>query len=346
VPTVKFNIQEEVMKEALKIKNQLGLTWKEITLRGLGMPIIPQSRMGRPPKPKTREKTDDQKKLENQIMDIFNKTFYNSVIWRNFLPVENLSDAGWKFYKYYRTGKSLEENTDSHGSVNLPYNEIKLPVIQDTLHAYRNGQLNTQGIQKSATRLAGEEGKLVLTGEHEGWQALGIEGMLTVDGRNTVVSSEKWPEGAIRDLVLVRKTFKPKDPIVLIVSSSGYKLLSQVMWEDPTHVRPPTTYKRFLLEREIISKIYEVDELYTQRGTQDSAIVYTPSNDNAWLVQGMKPTPYLWDSYDNEVMCTVREVINIAISRPATITEITDIGNITTPQKTPSVSMEGNSYSN
>ena len=326
MPTVRFNLREEVMKEALQLKGQMGLTWREVALQGLGMAVVPQPRIGRPPKPEIKEKAENHLKLEKQVADIFDKTFYSTVIWRGFLPLVKLSDAGWKWYKFYPKQTGVDENDLPTYSAK----EIMLPVLSNTFPVYKNGRLNIQGIQKSAIQMATEEGKLVLTGEHPGWAALGTKGMLTTDGRNIITSTGNWPDDAVKDIIQARKQFKPKDPAVLIISSEGYGLLSQVMWEDPTHIRPPTTYKNFLLKQGIVSEIYEVDELYTQQGTQDSAIIYTPSKDNAWLVQGMKPSPHMWEGQDNDLICTVREVINIAIANPSAITEITGINCKTT----------------
>ena len=73
MPTVKFNLREKVMKDALQIKEQMGLTWREVALQGLGMAVIPQPRIGRPPKPEIREKTEDRKKLEKQVDQYLNK---------------------------------------------------------------------------------------------------------------------------------------------------------------------------------------------------------------------------------------------------------------------------------
>lgn len=317
LPTVKFNLREEVMKDALKIKQQMGMTWREVTLQGLGMAVIPPPKIGRP-KSERRSLSEKEEILKKQIMLVFDKTFYNAAIWRQFLPLVNLSDEGWQFYRYYvPIGEKGDDTYDSR--------EIILPIIDDEFPIYKNGRLNIRGIQESANRIAIAEGKLVLTGDHEGWSALGERGMLTTEGRQTTKSTGAWPDGAIKDLVQINRDLKPETPIVLIVSSGAFALINQVLWEDPLHSSPPTTYKKFILDQEIVSGIYEVDELYSQQGMQNSAIIFTPSKENAYLVQALKPSPLIWEGKDGELMCIMRESINIAIARPEKIIELTDI---------------------
>jgi len=272
-----------------------------------------------------RREHGDKPKLK--LMEIFNRTFYNVAVWRDIFPCENLNDAGYKFYKYYDEIELdyIEPLVKGITKENLPlttYREIKLPVISDTLSVYKNGRLNIQGIQESANKLATEEGKLILTGEHPGWPALGINGLLTTDGRKIYDAASSWPSGIVKDLVQARRRIPKAKAIALIVSSEVYDLMNQVMWRDPTHIRPPTTYKHFILTQGIVQTICEVDKLYNQDGEQDSAVLYSMSSKNAWLVQGMKPSPHLWRGLDEKVFCSIREVINIAIANPSAIVEI------------------------
>ncbi len=334
MPTVKFNIREEVMMEALKIKEKMGLTWREVALQGLGIRMEPPQ-IGRPRR-EPEIKTVDEKNLEKQIMGIVYEAFYRVAIWRDFLPVIELPEGGgWKYYRYYTEicgdGDYLTLDGEQEKIPHYEYKEAIIPIISKYFKVFKNERLNVEGIRDASIKMAMEEGMLILTGEHAKWTALGIKGFSTIEGRNIVSSGGPWPENALIDIIQVRRDFKPQNPVILIVPTHILNSLNHIMWRDPDHLKPPTTYKNFLIQQEIVSKIYETDTLFTEKGTQDCALILTPSKDNAFIVQSLEIGLTTWKDKTGETQGILREAITPIITRPQTITQIT---NITTPHIT------------
>lgn len=296
MPTVKFTLRDEIMKEALKVKDRLGITWREATLQGLGF-TVEQPRIGRPKKYKIPEKDREQEKileaLEARTRLLIVEAFHGSCVARQVLPVV--------------TGST-------------PRTSI-VPVIHKSFPISHKGQLDIPKIQEGARLVAQEEDKLMLSGEHKNWKALGIQGLSTVDGRITITSRGPWPENVIEDMIFTKND---NDPRVLIAPLKIINSLNKVFWEDPEHEKPPITYANFLTEQKLLHGILASDNVYTKDGSQDSAIVFTPNVENAYLLQTMKLTVNIWN--DNGVgMCVLRECVAPVIPNPKSITEITDI---------------------
>lgn len=317
------------MREALKIKEKLGLTWREVAFQGLGM-IVEQRPIGRPPKqekPKLTPKEEaDEEKLKKKIKDIALEAFRDIAIWREFLPLIRVGGIGYKYYRYFRE-TSGETTIDMNGMTTSVYKEeeVKIPIISRTFQVYRNGRIDSTTIREAATEMAVEEGKLILVGEYEGWAALGIKGMLGTEGINTIASCGRWPETVFQDIINIRNNFKPKNPIILIAPSKIINSLKQPMWEDPYERQPPVTYLNFIREQKVVSDIYETDSVHALDGTQNTAIIFTPSKENAWMVEALEVTPYTWNDKNGETLCTLREAITPAIGKPSSITQITNI---------------------
>lgn len=308
MPSVKFTLGDELMKEALKIKNNLGLTWREATLQGLGM-IIPPKQIGRPPQPRkqelTREKESKLEGLAERVLEIAKEAFYEAAVWRDFLPLIRV-EYGQRYYKY-------DER------------EIKIPVISKTEEIGKNGEIDEQIVKEMALQVATEEGKLILVGEHEGWQALGIEGMIGTKGINIISSQGRWPENIFNDLINVRNQFKPKESLILVAPSKIINSLRQPIWTPPSDEGVPATYLNFLKEQKIVTDIYDTDTVFTLKGTQDTAMIFTPGRENAWMVEGMELVAFVWPDKNGIIYSTLRECITPVIANPSSIIQITDI---------------------
>ena len=329
MPTVKFNLGDELMREALKIKEKMNLTWREVALQGLGM-IVERKQMGRPPKqeppqPTAKEKIEENE-LKEKILDIALDAFRGVAVWREVLPLIELDGVGYKYYKYY--GPATSETTITMNGETVPVyesKEVKIPILSRTFQVYRNGKIDSRTIREAATEIAIEEGKLILVGEHKGWKALGIKGMLGTEGINIIESCGRWPENIFKEIINIRNTFKPENPLILITPSKIINSLKQPLWKDPSETQPPITYLKFLQEQKIVTAIYETDSIYTLNGEQDTAMLFTPGIDNARMVQGLPLTPYIWNDSSDVTLCSLREAVAPAIATPSSITQITDI---------------------
>jgi len=293
MPTVKFDLQDEIMREALKVKERLGLTWREATLQGLGF-TVPRIKIGRP-KRSTVPHTFNYENLERTVSVIAIEAFHRSCVARQVFPII----------------ANLSQND---------YPTSPVPVIWKSFRAYDGNEINVEKIQETARLMAKEEDSLMLTGERDDWPALGIQGLSTVDGRNIIMSNGCWPDNVIEDIILTKHDDSAR---VLIAPTKLINSLNRVFWSDPKRMKPPVTYTNFLIDQKLLHGIYASDNVYTKKGGQDSAIVFSPSIENAYILQAMELTTTVWESTD--INCTLRECVAPIILNPKSITEITDI---------------------
>lgn len=293
MPTVKFNLRDEIMKEALKVKERLGITWREATLQGLGF-TVPQPKIGRP-KRITTPHIFNYESLEQTISTIAQMAFREVCVARRVLPVI--------------TNPSQND-----------YHMSPIPVIHKSFRAYDGNEINVEKIQEKARLIAKEEDALMLTGERDDWPALGIQGLSTVDGRNIIASDGCWPDNVIEDITRTKHGDLAR---VLIAPHKMIDSLNKVFWRDPEHIEPPITYASFLIDQKLLWNIYASDNVYTKSGEQDSAIVFTPSTKNAYVLQAMGLTVNIWEASDAN--CSLRECVAPIILNPKSITEISGI---------------------
>lgn len=295
MPTVKFDLREEIMKEALKVKDRLGITWREATLQGLGF-TAPRPKIGRPRRVVVSN-TFNYEHLEQTISTIAQMAFREACVARCIFPVVT---------------------NPSHND----YPTSPVIILDKSFRAYDGNDINIEKVQEMARLLAQEEDSLMLTGERDDWPALGIQGLSTADGRNIITSNGCWPDNVIEDIILTKHNDKAS---VLIAPTKFINSLNRVFWRDPEHIKPPITYANFLIDQKLLHGIYASDNVYTKRGTQDSAIVFSPGTESAYMLQAMELTATIWESADTN--CTLRESVNPIILSPKSITEITDVAS-------------------
>jgi len=276
----------------------------------------------------TREEV---KYIETRIIE----AVHEHLIGRDLFPVVNLSDAGWKFYKYYKMEDmgqavlSMEGIAQSDDFPIFPYSEVKVPIIsktcmlqwRDVLASRHQGEgLLAQVPRNAARQIAEEEDKLLLTGEYTGWMALGILGLLRSAGTSSL-SLGAWPANAIADVNAARITlenagFMNTEPILV-----GPPALIKCLDRQLTNT--DTTYRKFLLDNGLVRAIYETRNLWPADGAaQDSVILTIPGRDNYWMVQAQPPMVHWWDDKAGNHYGTVREAVAPVIARPTSIVEI------------------------
>jgi len=276
----------------------------------------------------TREEV---KYIETRIIE----AVHEHLIGRDLYPVVNLSDAGWKFYKYYKMQDmgqavlSMEGIAQSDDFPIFPYSEVKVPIIsktcmlqwRDVLASRHQGEgLLAQVPRNAARQIAEEEDKLLLTGEYTGWMALGILGLLRSAGTSSL-SAGAWPANAVADvnaarIVLEQAGFIGEEP-VLIGPPGVIKCLDRQL------TNTDTTYRKFLLNNGLVRAIYETRNLWPNDGVaQDSVILTIPGRDNYWMVQAQPPQVHWWDDKAGNHYGTVREAVAPVIARPTSIVEV------------------------
>ena len=273
---------------------------------------------------------EEVKYIETRIIE----AVHEHLIGRDLFPVVNLSDAGWKFYKYYKQEDmgqavlSMEGIAQSDDFPIFPYSEVKVPIIsktfmlqwRDVLASRHQGEdLLAQVPRNAARQIAEEEDKLLLTGEYTGWMALGISGLLTSAGTSSA-SLGAWPANAIADVNAAR----------IVLENAGFLNTEPIMVGPPGLIKcldrqltnTDTTYRKFLLDNGLVRAIYETRNLFAADGGTDSVILTIPGEDNYWMVQAQPPQVHWWDDKAGNHYGTVREAVAPVIARPTSIVEV------------------------
>ena len=278
----------------------------------------------------TREEV---KFIETRIIE----AVHEHLIGRDLFPVVNLSDAGWKFYKYYeqldmgQAVLSMEGIAQSDDFPIFPYSEVKIPIIsktfmlqwRDVLASRHQGQdLLSQVPRNAARQIAEEEDKLLLSGEYTGWRALGLQGLMTATGNLPVVGGA-WPANAVANINSARIALENQGFIgqegVLIGPPAMIKCL------DAQLTNTDTTYRQFLLDNNLVTSIYETRNLFTAVGGVDSVLLVIPGRDNFWMVQAQPPQVHWWMDKAGNHYGTVREAVTPVIARAESIARITGL---------------------
>ena len=275
----------------------------------------------------TREEV---KHIETRIIE----AVHEHLIGRDLFPVVNLSDAGWKFHKYYEQKDmgqavlSMEGIAQSDDFPIFPYSEVKIPIIhktfmlqwRDVLASRHQGEgLLTQVPRNAARQVAEEEDKLLLTGEYTGWPALGIEGLVTATG-NLTVAGGAWPANAIANINAARTALENQGFIgqegVLIGPPTMIKCLDSLI------TNQTITYRKALLDNGLVTAVYETRNLFAAGGTTDSVLLVIPGMDNFYMVQAQPPQVHWWLDKAGNHYGTVREAVAPVIARAESIVDI------------------------
>jgi len=230
-----------------------------------------------------------------------------------------------------------EASVSLHGSVQSDdvalYKQTSqlIPVIQknfkiqwrDLAASRRLGQdLYTQYARQAARKVAEVEEQMCLTGERDDWKCKSIDGLVNSAG-NSVAAAGNWPANAIDDINAARSWLQTQGfvglPFDLVGPPAMIKCLDDVL--------PNTTitYRTFLLQNKLISRIFEARYLYATDGGLDSVLVVQASRDNFDLVEAMPPRVNRWEYKDGNIYGYLRECVVPRIKREESIYEITDI---------------------
>ena len=210
--------------------------------------------------------------------------------------------------------------------------DIDVPVIhkefffnwRDVAASRRVGPGIIQDAVRTATRMVAEaEDTLLISGEHTGWAALGLEGLFTATGRTNNAASGNWPANAVADVNTGRAALQ----------AAGFVGLEPVMIGPPALVKcldglianTGITYRQALLGNGLLSGIYESSRAFAADGGVDSVVLVVPGEGNFWAVQDLPLQVHLWYDKAQNVYGTVRETIAPVIGRPASIAEINTI---------------------
>jgi hypothetical protein len=184
---------------------------------------------------------------------------------------------------------------------NLISDGIKLPILHIDFNP-----LDKNAVIEAVDKLAEEEDTLLLTGDHEGWSAFGIEGLATATGRNILKS-----KGTLASDILQAKKALGLEYMDL----SRYAVFtsfrtSYISFEDP----------------EVYTKLagmnfYYSPYLFTKEGKQDNMIVMKLGEQTCQLMVGSDVSV----SMISPDKAKVWEAISPIIHTPTNICEVTNI---------------------
>jgi uncharacterized linocin/CFP29 family protein len=260
------------------------------------------------------------------------------LIGRRIFEQTKLPDAGYMQVKWYEQTDmsqaiiSMYGEVESEDKVHNTPTQLPIPIISKDywLHwrevlagRHRGEALDVQNARNAARQVAEEEDKLLLTGEYTGWPAMGIQGLSTATGRSTQASAGAWPANAITDINAARSQLQ----------ASGFVDEDMVMIAPPAEIKKLDaqigttgfTYRKFLLQNELLAAIYESSSIFASDGGADSAVIVVPGKDNFDLVIAQNVTNWLWQGKRMNYFGRVYEALVPRIKRAESICEITTI---------------------
>lgn len=274
--------------------------------------------------------------IENQVT----KTVTPLLVGRTLMPTRALANAGFTKYTYYTEADmsaaqiSMTGEEQSMDVVDLDGHEVKIPIIskdynlhwRDVLARRNNGEdLNTANAVNAARQIAEAEDLLILSGEITGTPALGIEGMTTATGRNTVNGGD-WSGTYLTEIGLAISALETDGyygPYTAIMPSTWFAQLRVVLanygWA-------------FNAVNELLGgsatgteRIKISNNVYAADGAADSILVVDTSPGNFELVVGQDVSTYLSQLPTMNYQGKVWEAVVPVIKRPEAICEIDTI---------------------
>lgn len=258
------------------------------------------------------------------------------LVGRTLMPIKTLANAGFKQYTHYTENDmgqatiSMTGEEQSMDRVDLEEVPTKIPIIskdynlhwRDVLMRRNTGQdLNTQHATNAARQVAEEEDKLILSGEYDGWPALGIQGLLSRTGRNTTAGGD-WSANMIVAVAAAKAELRTDGyfgPYKLLVTSAWFAQMEAVYGDTDRYY--------FQVVGDLIGGVENIvisDNLYVANdGGVDSNVLIDTSPGNMELIVGQDATTYLAQLPNMNYQGKVWEAVVPVIKRPEAICEIT-----------------------
>jgi uncharacterized linocin/CFP29 family protein len=273
----------------------------------------------------------------NYIRSQVIRAAWPNLLGRTVMPTRQLGSWGYLKETYYTENDmtaaiiSMFGEEKSEDFSDLTEHEVKVPVIskdfrikgRDLAAARLSGRdLNTQQAENAARQCAEEEDKLIFTGEHTGWPALGIEGMATATGRNTTAGGD-WSANYLTYVSAAK---------VLLEEDGHYgvkKLVINPSWMSQLDALVSNTavLARTVLENMLggPQNIIATDSLLESDGTRHNALLIDTNPDNYELLVAEDFLTVGPDKLPGEETYKgkVRVVSVPTIFRPTAICEIT-----------------------
>jgi uncharacterized linocin/CFP29 family protein len=260
------------------------------------------------------------------------------LVGRKVLPVYNLADVGVMEVQWDELTEmspaiiSMYGETPVEDIIKYTRKSLIVPIIhkdfrihwRDLIASRRKGvPLDTANAESAALVVARLEDELILTGEYMGSPKLGIEGLATATGRNTVASVGTWAtspnavntvKNAMEELT-VDNFYGPYD---LILQPSAFL--------DAHTFIGNTAVMQIDKIRELIGgNVYVTPALRAADGGTDNAILMETGAENADLCVAQDLKTFYKELRDMNHFFKVYEAVVPRIKRPTAICEITGI---------------------
>jgi len=275
--------------------------------------------------------------IEDRVVEAVHPT----LIGRKLFPVEVVPNAGLLTVRGYKRTDMSQARISLHGDggsfdrsrktafdVTVPVIDKKFKIGWRELEAsrYAGQPLDLQDAENAALQVAEEEDKLLLTGEYQGWKALGIEGLATATGRLTEASAGAWPANALTDLsdaiaeleaaghtnksmyaAVLNSTFAAK--LRQLVSNTATKWIDVIQGQNPLFP----------------AGIWVSDNLFNSAAAQTNALVLELGKENFEMILERDMSVYELGDEDMNLNCKVYEVLTPRIKRSTSICELTGL---------------------
>lgn len=260
------------------------------------------------------------------------------LVGRKVLPVYNLADVGVMEVQWDELTEmnsaiiSMYGETPIEDIIKYTRKSLIVPIIhkdfrihwRDLIASRRKGvPLDTANAESAALVVARLEDELILTGEYTGSPKLGIEGLATATGRNTVASVGAWATSpnavnTVKNAMEELTVYNFYGPYDLILQPSAFL--------DAHTFIGNTAVMQIDKIRELIGgNIYVTSALKAADGGTDNAILMETGAENADLCVAADLKTFYKELRDMNHFFKVYEAVVPRIKRPTAICEITGI---------------------
>jgi len=260
------------------------------------------------------------------------------LVGRQIFSAVRLPDAGYRTWRQFSETDMSAASIDMDGlnagmdRVELATKDITIPMIhkdvklfrRDILASRRGGlPLDAINIDNAARQIVEDEDKLLISGEYTGFRALGIQGLSTATGRNTLATAGTWGtianiytdvSGAIAKLE-EDGHYGPYD----MVLRAGLKARLRAL---------ATNTDRLVLasvQEMLGGKVLTSDSLYSSAGATTSVLVLEnkPDNFQVGVAEDVQTNNFV--DQDMNTILKIFETLGPRIRHPLAICELTGV---------------------
>ena len=258
------------------------------------------------------------------------------LVGRRLFPVFSLPNAGFLTVKGYKRtdmssakislygqpgNKDRSEKTSFEITVPVIEKEFEIPWRAVEASRGQNVPIDVQEAENAARQVAEDEDLLLITGEHTGFGALGVEGLATATGRNTTAGGD-WSANAftyVNNAIAELEADGHYGPYALLVKPSWWRQIAAAY----------VTSTAVTIAEKVASLctvgVFRTDSLKSSAGGVDNALVVEPSQENFELVIGRDLEVRKDQDVRGNYECVAREVLAPRIKRATSICEITGL---------------------